>query len=749
MTRLLTSLALLAAPLFSASTASWEMNTYQDFLRGRFTGVSLTRDGRILLAPRQELLYSSDQPAVWSVAQAPDGTIYLGTGHRGRVFRIDANGSGQVVWTADRPEIFALAVDAKGVLFAATSPDGKIYRLGNGGATEYFAPNEKYIWSLAFGKDGALYAGTGEQGKVFRITGPGQGGLYYETGQAHVTSLAADVQGRLLAGTEPNGILYRIAAKDKAFVLYDAALPEIRSIVPLPDGTVYAAALGGSVAKRTAAVAAAAPGAAPGAVSAPVTSITVTDSDTAAQAGPEKMPKAETRTTATTAAVSSTVVTTASPALEMLGVEKSAVYRINPDNTVETLWTSKDENVYDLLISNQQLYFSTDGQGRIYLLSPDRKVTLVAQTNESETTRLLQSNGKLLAATGPMGKLYRYTETLAAKGEYESPVHDAGTVAKWGELSWRGEGSMTFRVRSGNSARPDNTWSDWSASLTNADGSAAQTPNARYVQWKAEFAGAANAVSPALDNVTLAYLPQNSAPAVKSITITPVAQQPGSAAKPAQNPAAATGAYSITVSDTGEVGTSSAAGTPSQTLARAAQQMVIAWAGEDLDGDRLVYALSFRGDGEQQWKPLRTNMQETSLTLDGDILADGKYYFRVVTSDKLSNPPDAARDAELISPPVLIDNTPPTLAIAAPQQANNGWDVSMNASDGTSPLRRAEYSIDASAWIPMQAADGVTDGLREQYRLRLEKVTPGEHLLVVRVYDAAGNAGLAKVVIRQ
>ena len=55
----------------------------------------------------------------------------------------------------------------------------------------------------------------------------------------------------MLAGTEPNGILYRISAKDKAFVLYDASLPEIRTIVPMPDGTVYAAALGGSVANRS------------------------------------------------------------------------------------------------------------------------------------------------------------------------------------------------------------------------------------------------------------------------------------------------------------------------------------------------------------------------------------------------------------------------------------------------------------------------------------------------------------------
>ena len=52
-----------------------------------------------------------------------------------------------------------------------------------------------------------------------------------------------------------------------------------------------------------------------------------------------------------------------SPVSEFPGVEKSAIYRIWPDNTVETLWSSKDENVYDLAASRGQFVFSTDSQG--------------------------------------------------------------------------------------------------------------------------------------------------------------------------------------------------------------------------------------------------------------------------------------------------------------------------------------------------------------------------------------------------
>src|ERR1051325_7556441 len=513
--------ALISVSLSASTTTAWEMTSYTDFIKGKFQGISLSREGRLSLAPKVDTVFSSDQPVIWAVAQAPDGTLYAATGHRGRIYRIDKAGKSTLYWTAEQPEIFAIAVDTSGAVYAGTSPDGKIYRIENGKATEYFDPKARYIWSLAGGKDGVLYVGTGDKGKIFRVESAGHGELWYDTGQSHVTGLAVDNQKRLLAGTEPNGILYRITAKDKAFVLYDAALPEIRAIVPMPDGSVYAAALGGSIAKRAQSAAQAAQGLGAGgaAVTSTVTSITVKAN--AAEVKPPDPAKPQTSTqtpTVTTPQVTSTL----SPITETAGVDKSAVYRINPDNTVETLWSSKDENVYDVLALEKQILFSTDEDGRIYGLSPDRRVTLVTQTNEGETTRLLPSEHSVLAATGNMGRIYRLGEAPGASGYYEAPPHDAGAASRWGSISWRGETpagcSMTFRTRSGNSARPDRTWSEWSAPLSNPAGSPITSPNARYIQWKAELAGSKGA-TPILNSVTLAYLPQNSPPLVKSINV--------------------------------------------------------------------------------------------------------------------------------------------------------------------------------------------------------------------------------------
>ena len=367
------ALAAIATAASAATTATWEMNTYQDFLKGRFQGLSLDRDGRLTVAPKLETVFSSGQPTIWSIARGPDGSIYAGTGHRGRVYQIATSGASNLIWTADQPEVFAVAVDSAGVVYAATSPDGKVYRIENGKATEFFAPQAKYIWSLAFAPDGSLYVGAGSPGNIYRIDKAGKAETYYETGQSHVTALALDTHGNVLAGTEPNGILYRISAKDKAFVLYNASIPEIRSIVPMPDGSIYASALGGSVANRTAPLTTTMASPLSVTVTAPATSITVTDSADS-QAETEIKPKASAPTAAAPQAVQQ--VGAASPLTEIPGVDKSAIYRINADGTVETLWTSKEENVYSMAAApSGSVYFATDGQGRLYKLGADRKAT--------------------------------------------------------------------------------------------------------------------------------------------------------------------------------------------------------------------------------------------------------------------------------------------------------------------------------------------------------------------------------------
>jgi hypothetical protein len=312
-----------------------------------------------------------------------------------------------------------------------------------------------------------------------------------------------------------------------------------------------------------------------------------------------------------------------------------------------------------------------------------------------------------------------------------------------------GGASVTFECRSGNSARPDKTWSEWSAPLADPDGSQIASPNARYIQWRARFRGASGA-TPSLESVTLAYLPQNAPPRVTGITISSQQAAPTApAAASAVSASGTTAPYSITVTDTGEAGASTVTGTATQKLTNSkSDQVQITWQTEDLDGDKLTYTLHFRGEGETAWKPLRADLEEARHTLDSDVLADGKYYFRVVASDRYANPAREAREGELVSAPVLIDHTPPPVTLSALRSGGGGLVIEVEARDATSALRRCEYSINGAAWTPLSAADGIIDSPAERFRVELDKAPEGEALVVVRVYDAADNAGLAKVLVR-
>jgi hypothetical protein len=718
-------IAIVPALMLGSSPSVWEMSSFTEFVKGRFENVALSRGGQLAVAQRFEPLFTSTEPYLWSIAQTPGGEIYAGTGNRGQLYRIDAAGKSSLVWTAPEPEIFALAADAKGVIYAGTSPNGKIYRIENGKAAEYFDPKSAFIWALVPGADGSLYAGTGNQGNVYRITAAGVGEVYYSTGQANVTGLSFDREGRLLAGSEPNGILYRITAKDKAFVLYDANLPEIRAIASDPDGSIYAVGLGGSVPHKT-------QNATTGGASSPVTgtgsvttSITVTSE--AAQAGGDIKPPAAPEVPKQPQPAAPTQ--TSSAVVDLTGVERSAIYKIHADHTVETLWSSKEENVYDLLAMNGELIFGTDVSGRIYRFGADRKLSLIEQTNEAEITRLFRAGNAVLAATGNKGRIYKLSDATAAKGTYESPVYDAGSVARWGHLNFMGAGAVKLYTRAGNSLRPDRTWSDWGDA-----GTSITSPNARYIQWKAELGVAAK-----IDSVSIAYLPQNNRPAVHSIAVLSSSQPVAASTKAA---AAAPAAYSITVTDSGDAGPASSTGTQIQTITRAnSQNLVVTWQADDPDGDRLVYSLYFRGEGERDWKPLKLNLHENTFTIDGDALADGRYSFRVKASDREAN--SLGLEAELESSPVLIDNTPPAITWTATPGAAFDFSVA----DATSNLKRCEYSIDAGPWIPLSPVDGFLDSRTARFHLDLTGRPPGEHVLVVRAVDSGNNAGLAKIVL--
>lgn len=759
---LLLMIGVTASALSGASTKVWELSEYKDFLAGKFENVSLSQEGGLTIAPALTPLFSSGQPVIWDVAVAPDGTAYLGTGHQGHVYKVDKAGKSSLFWSAPEIEVFALAAAPDGSLYAGTSPNGKVYRVDRDGKGEpFFDPGQTYIWSIVIGpaadkkaaKHPELFVATGDQGKIYRVDSDGEGKIHADTKQRHVISLALTPEGSLLAGTDPNGIIHRIEKSGKLFALYDSDLPEVRSLQVAPNGDIYAAAMGGGVSQITQSVSSAQASTAPSATTS--ISVTATADAPPGPGGVQGQPASKQVT-------QQPVVTISQPVISYAGMEKAALLRLKPDLAADKLWTSTEENILALGLAGEDSkpVFATDRGGRIYQLEGERTARLLTESDQEQVTHLAAGPDGLLVAAAHTGRLSRLENSLAKTGTYTTAVHDAKTIARWGGLSWNGavagSAEVEFQTRSGNSARPDDSWSDWSGNISSDGGRAASgfvggaisSPPARYIQWRATLRNADDAV-PRLRTVRVAYLPQNSAPVIRSITVTGSvsAGEPGtaSAAGSATAGADASAAYSITVSASGAESTPASGNSQTSVGGAGKKKLAIAWQAEDSDGDKLIATVSFREDQESKWKVIKQDIASANLSIESESLADGIYRFRVEVSDETANPPDTARRAEKVSEPILVDHTPPTVSV---QSLDGRASVRFEASDASSAIQQAEYSVDAGRWVPVFADDGITDSITETFTIKLGDLDEGEHLVTIRARDRAGNAGLGKAVIR-
>ena len=723
-----------AVTLSASKPVFWQTATLNDFLRGEVENLSVDGHGRLVLGPATELVADTTAPFLWAMAVGQDGSIYLGSGNEGKVFKVDGSGKTTTFFDTTELEVHALAIAPDGSLYAATSPDGRIYKIDRSGhGAPFFDPEDKYIWSLALDGQGNLYAGTGEKGLIYKITPDGKGTAFYATKATHVIALTFDRNSQLLAGTEGPGRLFRVDSAGKAFLLLDSTHQEIRAIRLDPQGNIYLAALSGRTSSSSQPPAATTP---------PET--------TSTSSAREPVPTVTTEVTAIAVVDSggASVGTAEAPAREDRRGGRGAIYRIRPDGLWDILWESGDDSPYDLTFdSTGALIVGTGRNGKLYSLSGDpATATLLMQASAQQVTGFARdAKGNVIYATSNPGKVFRLSSQRATEGTYTSVVRDAQTVADWGTLSWRATAPAGARIdvftRSGNTATPDDTWSAWSGPYANATGEDIKSPNARYLQWKAVLAS--KSASPVLTSVNAAYVQRNLRPKVTSLTVHPagtVFQKPYPTGDPDiagfDDQAPDRRILSATANPTG---TSSALGR--RVYQRGLQTFV--WRAEDANDDDLRYEILYRREGETAWKSLKSDLEDAIFVWDTTSVPNGTYVVKVVASDQPSNTPGAALEGELESSAFDIDNAPPAIAVTSSRVNNGRTTIQFDVRDEWSSVSKVEYSLDAQRWQVVYPRDGIFDGRAEQFELTLDGADAAKGL-IIRAYDAKNNSATAR-----
>jgi hypothetical protein len=424
-----------------------------------------------------------------------------------------------------------------------------------------------------------------------------------------------------------------------------------------------------------------------------------------------------------------------------LSAAKSAVYRILPDGGNDVIWNSSEVAAFSIYAhqTGNGVLVGTSDKGRIYSVTNQGNETLVLQTDESQVSTIFTFNRSLYATTSNQGKIFRFGGESAKDGSYESPVLDANAAASWGRIWWRSSGNVELQTRSGNTENPDETWSAWSASLTDQKGAQITSPTAKFLQWRAVLKNA----NSKLNEVNVSYLPRNIAPEILTIEILPtnIGLQPN---PPIQiDPNIETSGLDLST-----FGITIPPVVPRKIYQRGARSLT--WNAEDRNGDKLEFAVYYREASENTFKLLKENLTDNFYTIDGFSLADGRYIFKITASDAVSNPNGLALQDEKLSESFEIDNSAPTVsAIGQPQITGDKARVVFEAADAASYLQKAEYSINGGEWKTVYADDGISDSPRERYTMEIPLATAGEYSVALRVFDANGNVGNARILIRK
>jgi hypothetical protein len=241
------------------------------------------------------VLFDPKTKYIWALALDRQGQLYIGTGDRGEIFRVDRNGTGSLFFKSDEAQIRALDFDQLGNLIAGTDGSGLIYRISpqGDGFVLYSAP-KKEITALAVDRQGNIYAaGAGEKrgaapsvstsvaavgvvltapaptasapsasstpaasalptisaapnlaslggSEVYRLSPDGAPKTIWSSREDLVYALVFDHQYRLLAGTGNRGRIYAIVGSEYTN-LAEASANQVTAFAPAPRGGLYAA----------------------------------------------------------------------------------------------------------------------------------------------------------------------------------------------------------------------------------------------------------------------------------------------------------------------------------------------------------------------------------------------------------------------------------------------------------------------------------------------------------------------------
>lgn len=622
--------------IVTANAAVWTTASpeelFNDFGQIEFQNVQLPATGTIKLAPAATPICSLNEPAIWQIVADRYGTLYLGTADRATLYRRPVrHPQTEKVWSGTEGAITALVLSSDRTLYWGTTPQGTIYRLRPGAEIEQFATTDAtYIFSLLSAADRSLLCATGPDGKLLQLFPDGRQKVLFTAPQAHLTTLRWLKENKeLLIGTSPDGIVYRLTFPS------GSEKPSVTTFYDTPLNEIRALATD------------------------PKSNIYLAaNSDEPSQA---------------------------------------SVFCVDNSGILRWQWPCPDSVIFDIYFMGNQLLVLTGNRGIVYSLDTTGNPTIIAKLNATELLSLGTLQNHIYIGTANPACIYRLSSNYSDSGYITSQPFDLSNPARFGRIHYlaripRGT-ALLFETRSGNSERPDSTWSPWQPAPDKVN-----SPPGRYLQWRAKLFTTFPNLTPELERVEIYYAAVNRPPFISRLEFAPLPE----------------------------------------TEARkgnAQPRRTVSWDASDPDNDSLIFQLFITPAEENRWQQLSKDLTGSSYELDTRTIPDGWYRLRLVASDCGDRPTNSALIQERLTPPFLIDNTPPVITGLKVSRNRAEWRVN----DLLSTIVSCRVSFNAGPWLPIEPRDGVFDSTEEVFSSPIQS-TFGRNTIAIWATDANGNS---------
>lgn len=449
------------------SALAWRQSTEEDFRNGKADEVAIDSRGRLSPGFHETAKSAvNSEMQIWS-ADCHNGSVYFSAHNKVYVWRPNVVAP-ELVAKLDCSFSPALTVDSKGNIYAADSPGDRVIAVKplSEKHDTLFRTGGDMVTTLCTDDNDNVYAGVAGDGKVWKYDAAKKtAGAIFDSGQAHITSLSySKSDRRIYVGTAEKGAVYSIDQAGNARAEYQTNDHIVTGAVKDSKGNLFVSTAG-----------------------------------------------------------------------------QGHLFKVKPSGEADTLATS--EGFYSLVYDpSSDTVFAGDAEGDITQtrqeeVSNRSYFVPVAHTDEEAVSALaLDGQGHLFAATSNFARCLKFDLAPSLKATYNSQIRDAQRPAQWSKLLAYGGMNeldpllltrLSVDTRTGNSSRPDSSWSQWCAADSSNEGFNIKSPRGRYLQYRVRWKPTEKGTTAVrrgqepntIRKIDVTYLPNNAQPILSSISV--------------------------------------------------------------------------------------------------------------------------------------------------------------------------------------------------------------------------------------